>query len=116
MLNVKGGKLGVFLAIAAVLLATSGPIAPAHAGNLVSRTCVDDGVSSLTSLGVNCRSAQRITTAALRKSNCPPSPSFRGCYKTVKVGGWSCHGLFPGEGESFTCRQDNRWIKRSGGG
>lgn len=109
------GRLATLLATAIVLGLVLGVPASANP-RLVTRTCVDDGVSELTSHGVKCRAAERIAWAAVRKSNCPPRPDFRGCYRTVKVGRWSCHGLFPGEGQSFTCRNGRRWLHSSGGG
>lgn len=105
--------LGLFLA--GLTLALSLGAATARV-RLKTRTCIDDGATKLISHGAKCRAAHRITAAATKKSNCPPSPSFRGCYKTVKVGKWRCHGLFPGEGQSFTCRSGKRWIHSSGGG
>lgn len=109
------GRLAITLAIAAVLTCAV-EVLPASSSQLLVRTCIDDGVSTLTSRGVKCHTADRIAARAVRKSNCPARPDFRGCYRTVKVGSWSCHGLFPGEGQSFTCRQGPRWIRSSGGG
>lgn len=110
------GRLAILLATAAMLaLAVWAPHTTAGP-RPVTRTCVDDGVTVLVSLGVKCHDAQRIAAAAVRKSNCPPRSDFRGCYRTVRVGRWSCHGLFPGEGQSFTCRRGPRWVRSSGGG
>jgi hypothetical protein len=103
------------LAVAA-LLAFAIAVPTAAGSRLVGRTCVDDGVSTLTSRGVRCRDADRIATAAIRKSNCPSRSDFRGCYRTVKVARWTCHGLFPGEGHRFTCRRGLLWVHSSGGG
>lgn len=111
------GGLALRLAAATLLLLTALAGQPAAAGQGPPvRTCVDDGVSALSSRGVTCRDAHRIAAAALRRSNCPSRPDFRGCYRTVRVGHWTCHGLFPGEGHSFTCRRGKRWVRSSGGG
>ena len=109
-------RLLTSLAAAAILLSTLAAPNAAAGSRLVVRTCVDDGVSTLTSRGITCRGARHIAMAAVRKSNCPPRPDFRGCYRTVEVGHWTCHGLFPGEGQSFTCRHGPRWVHSSGGG
>lgn len=108
--------MGIALIAVVAISIIAASVASADTGELKYRICIDDGVTTLTSKGVTCRQAQKVVDKAVRKSNCPPSPSFRGCYKTVRVGHWSCHGLFPGEGQSFTCRYGERRIHSSGGG
>lgn len=112
-----GGGRGLSALVAAsIAIATLLPVAAgAHRADAKHRSC---SVSpALTTVGVKCSDGRRIAMRALRKSNCPPSPSFQGCRQTVRVREWTCTGLFPGEGWSFVCTAgDTRRIHYSGGG
>lgn len=110
------GQPAISIPAAVILVLTLGLSSTAAGSELAVRTCIDDGVHLLTSRGVKCRDAERIALAAIQKSNCPVRTDHRGCYNPVRVRGWACRGLFPGEGHRFTCRRGPRWVHSSGGG
>jgi hypothetical protein len=107
------GRATILAAFALVLLCMSPAAGGAAAPKF--RDCDSSPPSKLTSRGVKCGRARAIAEAALRKSNCPQRRDFRGCYKPVEFNGWTCRGLFPGEGWSFTCRKESRSVSYSGG-
>lgn len=69
---------------------------------------------------VSCRTADGVIKQALRKPGCQASKSDassgRGCTGTTRVSGWTCKGLFPGEGFDLRCTSKRRVIHGSAGG
>jgi hypothetical protein len=115
MRKIRGVPISVSAALVLTLLPAALPASAAADTGLEHRSC---GISpELSTIGVRCDPAERIAKKAIDKSNCPYSPSFQGCNRTVTVGGkWTCRGLFPGEGWTFTCSAGDRRIHYSGGG
>jgi hypothetical protein len=114
----RGGRYSglILLTTASIVSITLCLPAPANAQRHEPKQRSCSVSPALTTDGVKCSDGRRIAGRALNKSSCPPSPSFQGCTQTVHVRGWTCKGLFPGEGWDFVCRSGLRRIHYSGGG
>jgi hypothetical protein len=94
----------------------------ANAGAAARHRCHNPQFASgeLVVKGVSCRRGSRVIHLALDHQPCQPSrrdrESYRGCYGSVRVAGWRCHGLFPGEGFDLHCRKGSRRIHGGAGG
>ena len=85
----------------------------------VARRCRLSG-GEMTVSHIGCRAATKVVHRALRHPGCRPSQSDRelgrGCHGTTRFDGWTCTGLFPGEGYDLRCRKGSRRIHAGAGG
>lgn len=87
-----------------------------------SKSCSSSRRSSTTLFvrGVSCRTGSAVIKHALAHPGCTPTAEEqslgRGCYGTSRHNGWTCRGLFPGEGYDLKCRRGRQYVHGGGGG
>jgi hypothetical protein len=111
----------VVIGVVAVLSLVVGVATPSASATSAARCNNAEFASGeLTVTGVSCSSAVKVIHKALQHPGCTPSAKQRansqGCNGSTKVNGWTCSGLFPGEGYDLKCRKGKKMRIHAGAG